>query len=227
MKRFCLGDLHGGHKALLQVIERSGIKYTDQLICLGDVCDGWSQVPECFDELLKFKKLIYIIGNHDYWGLQWMHDEYLKPELWTRQGGAATLNAYKRVTEETKNKHMKLLDKAKPYYITKDNKLFVHGGFNHRWDIKEQRIHDLMWDRDLFYGYLLYSLEVNKYDEIFIGHTTTSREQPDLTPVHIRNLWNLDQGGGFEGKLTLLNVDTKEFWQSDIVKSLYPDERGR
>lgn len=70
---FAVGDIHGGYKALKQVIERSGInKETDTLICLGDVADGWSEVPECFEELLTFQNLIYIIGNHDAWMLQYL-----------------------------------------------------------------------------------------------------------------------------------------------------------
>lgn len=60
------------------------------------------------------------------------------------------------------------------------------------------------------------------YKEVFIGHTSTSRFDPDLKPVNLSNVWNLDQGGGWEGKLTCMDVDTKEFWQSDIVKDLYP-----
>ncbi len=34
-------------------------------------------------------------------------------------------------------------------------------------------------------------------------------------------------GGGYEGRLTIMDIDTKEFWQSDNMKSLYPNERGR
>jgi len=45
MKTFTIGDIHGGHKALLQCLERSGTdKKNDRLLCLGDVVDGmvWS-----------------------------------------------------------------------------------------------------------------------------------------------------------------------------------------
>jgi len=229
IKRFCLGDIHGAYKALMQVIEKSGIDYdNDLLISLGDVADGWSQVPECFEELMKFKNLIYILGNHDRWLLDYFKT-YNKPRIWTSQGGEATLNAYYRVQDSNyEQKHEKFLENAKPYYITKDNKLFVHGGFSLVKDISKQSIYDLTWDRDLFWSYLFSPIfEVKDYDEIYIGHTTTSRTKSDLSPVHIRNLWNIDQGAGWEGKLTIINIDTKEFWQSDLVKNLYPDGKGR
>ena len=41
------------------------------------------------------------------------------------------------------------------------------------------------------------------------------------------NVWNLDTGGGYEGKLTVMDVETKELWQSDFVNTLYSNERGR
>ena len=34
-------------------------------------------------------------------------------------------------------------------------------------------------------------------------------------------------GLGFEGRLTIMDVDTKEFWQSDDLRTLYPNEKGR
>ena len=45
--------------------------------------------------------------------------------------------------------------------------------------------------------------------------------------MHRCNVWNLDTGGGYEGRLTIMDIDTKEFWQSDFVNTLYSDERGR
>lgn len=48
-----------------------------------------------------------------------------------------------------------------------------------------------------------------------------------LKPTNACNIWNLDTGGGFEGKITIMNVDTKEYFQSDLCKDLYANERGR
>jgi len=62
---------------------------------------------------------------------------------------------------------------------------------------------------------------------VFVGHTTTQKPYPDMKPVHASNVWNLDQGAGWSGKLTLMNIDTKEYFQSDLVTELYPDELGR
>ena len=34
----------------------------------------------------------------------------------------------------------------------------------------------------------------------------------------------MDTGAGWNGKLTIMDVDTEEYWQSDLVESLYPNE---
>jgi len=33
------------------------------------------------------------------------------------------------------------------------------------------------------------------------------------------NIYNLDTGAGHTGRLSIMDVDTKEFWQSDVVGS--------
>ncbi len=41
------------------------------------------------------------------------------------------------------------------------------------------------------------------------------------------NIWNLDTGAGFKGKLTIMDVTTKEYFQSDLAQDLYKNEKGR
>ena len=40
MRRLVVGDIHGGYKALMQVLERANFDQNDMLITLGDLCDG-------------------------------------------------------------------------------------------------------------------------------------------------------------------------------------------
>lgn len=62
------GDIHGSHKALKQCLERSNFDYeNDTMIQLGDIVDGWNEVYEEVEELLKIKNLVTIKGNHDDW----------------------------------------------------------------------------------------------------------------------------------------------------------------
>jgi serine/threonine protein phosphatase 1 len=41
------------------------------------------------------------------------------------------------------------------------------------------------------------------------------------------NVWNVDTGAAFKGKLSAIDLDTKEVFQSDAVYILYPNEVGR
>ena len=88
------------------------------------------------------------------------------------------------------------------------------------------------WDRDLWQtamsGHNSQKLPklLKPHEEIFIGHTSTMYWKKDK-PMHKCNVWNLDTGGGYAGKLTIMDVDTKEYWQSDNLKKLYKDEKGR
>jgi serine/threonine protein phosphatase 1 len=73
---------------------------------------------------------------------------------------------------------------------------------------------------------LLYPNRLKIYTEIYIGHTPTSRIGQTV-PVNKACIWNVDTGAAFRGPLTILDINTKEYWQSDALPSLYPDETGR
>lgn len=240
MKKFVTGDIHGSNKALLQVLEKSGFdKESDLLISLGDIADGWNEVPECVDTLLSIKNLIAIRGNHDVWCYDWF--EYGRtPLIWTQQGGQATLDAYVRTGKMTEDSHKEFWKNQVDYHIDDDNRLFIHGG----WDYMEGFPRGAMlpvnagsiakechWDRSVLSGARSAFGDKNRtgkfkaleqFKEIYIGHTAMNGE-----PKQFGNLWNLDTGAGWNGQLTIMDIDTKEFWQSDNVKELHPDQLGR
>ncbi|TXG84664.1 MAG: serine/threonine protein phosphatase [Spirochaetes bacterium] len=240
MKKFVIGDIHGSNKALLQVLERSGFdKESDLLISLGDIADGWNEVPECVDTLLSIKNLIAIRGNHDVWCYDWF-EMGATPLIWTQQGGKATLDAYVRTGKMTEDSHKAFWKNQVDWYIDDENRLFIHGG----WDYIEgfpqgakapvnagSIAKECHWDRSLLEGARSAFGDKNRpgkfkaleqFKEIYIGHTAMNGE-----PKQFGNLWNLDTGAGWNGQLTIMDIDTKEFWQSDNVKELHPDQLGR
>lgn len=135
--------------------------------------------------------------------------------------------------------HVKFFRNQLPYYRDEDNNLFIHGGFNRHYLLEDQLEDTFWWDRDLWNAALSYGnmtaaegLERPKFKmledfkEVFIGHTTTEMWNTTI-PMNAANIWNLDTGAGMYGKLTIMCVDSKEFWQSDRGSDLYPDYRGR
>ena len=235
-RTFALGDLHGAHKALLQVFERSGFdKEHDELIVLGDVCDGWTEVRQCFDELLTVKHLVYILGNHDQWALEWMKRD-AQPTIWTSQGGKNTMKSYWFDKGQVPKSHIELLENAQVWHVDEEyNRLFVHGGINKDLPIEKQKVDVCLWDRELLqraskrqlHNPMDPNLKITTFNEIFLGHTTTQMFGNSILPLHFCELWDIDTGAGWSGKLTIMDVDTKYYWQSDFVYTLYPDEKGR
>lgn len=227
MRTFVLGDIHGAYKAMMQCFRKANFNYEkDQLIFLGDVCDGWPEVYEATEELLKVKKLVFIIGNHDDWALNWAKSGEA-PEIWLVQGGKATVESY---SGHIPKNHIKLLEQSKEYYIF-DNKLFVHGGIKPFAELNEQDRNIFLWNRELVHmalqkKSLKNEKKITGFDEIYVGHTPTINYGSDM-PVHACEVWLMDTGAGWNGKLSMMNVDTKEIFQSDPVPDLYPEHKGR
>ncbi len=226
-KTFVIGDIHGAFNALLQCIDRSGInRESDTLICLGDVCDGWPDTFGCMEELLKFKNLIYVIGNHDQWFLQWMTENDF-PEMWMWNGGQETMESYKQPPPQT---HIDLLRGAKLYH-TEENKVFVHAGIDPTKSLEEQDERTLVFDRGLVSRAMdnIASPEqerFTKYDELYLGHTPIHR-LGFLHPIQIGEIWLMDTGAGWDGVLSIMDVNSKEYFCSDPIPSLYPEHGGR
>ncbi|MFC2124797.1 metallophosphoesterase [Bacteroidota bacterium] len=226
MRRFVLGDMHGAYRALIQCLSRSGFNYTkDLLIFLGDICDGWSEVTECVEELLKIKNLIYLKGNHDLWLSSYLETGE-ETYTWLVQGGIITKGSYMKAPE-MKNKHLEFLQRGIAYYIDDDGKLFVHAGFNPDKPVDEtdDPEQDYYWSREIYRASFSGPVQPEKYHEIFVGHTPIGGISNK--PLKNHNIWLMDTGAGWRGNLSIMDIDSKELFQSDPVEDLYPTEPGR
>jgi serine/threonine protein phosphatase 1 len=242
-KTFVIGDIHGGLKALFQVLERAKVSKNDTLIFLGDFVDGWSESPAVLDFLIALEKThncIFIKGNHDDLLLQWLTGNKLdfNEQLWFQHGGKATAMAYEKITPAEKEAHITFLQSLQNYHLDSQNRLFVHAGFTNLKGVEQEYFKPLFyWDRTLWEmvlaldskldsGSLHYPKRLQLYSEIFIGHTPVTQIGNEV-PISFANVWNVDTGAAFKGKLSIMDVATKEFWQSDALPDLYPDENGR
>lgn len=226
MRTFVLGDVHGACKALKQCCKRAGFDHDqDRLIFLGDVADGWPEVPECIEEFKKIRNLVMLRGNHDLWFLNWLETGETG-DIWLFQGGLITIRAYEG-NEFLKKDHLSFMKKTRPYYIFQDNLLFVHAGFTIGGNVENTRNPeiDYYWDRELFYHSFKGPVLPDLYKEIYIGHTPTYSFSGK--PVKNHNVWLMDQGAGWEGFLSMMDIESKEIYQSDRVTQLYPDDPGR
>jgi len=237
---YVIGDIHGGLKALKQVLDRAAVTPNDKIIFLGDYVDGWSDTANLIDYLIDLQTTqdcVFMMGNHEEMVLKWLKNEE-DNELWRFHGGQSTVDIYELVSDEKKQKHIAFLSELKEYYIDDENRLFVHAGFSNLKGVGSEFFRPLFWwDRTLWETAMSfdekielsdprYPSRLKLYSEIFIGHTAVTRFN-QTTPMNFANVWNIDTGAAFTGKLTIMNVDTKEFWQSDSLTTLYPNEKGR
>lgn len=236
-RSFVMGDIHGDIIALKQCLERSGFDYdNDQLIQLGDIVDRNEGVYECVEELLKIKHLIAIKGNHDDWLLDFIDTDY-HPISWAH-GGNSTItsylnhidkkgvciprgNGYKTSlnSSDIPPNHREFFRNQKLYHIDDENRCFVHAGFDRNTLLDEQNESVFYWDRSLWTEALFNLSNPDSYlkapfKEIFIGHTPTTGWNTDK-PMQAFNIFNVDTGAGDLGRLTIMDIDSKEYWQSD------------
>ena len=239
MTQYVIGDIHGGARALEQLLSRAPLKPQDQLIFLGDYLDGWSEGPQVIELLMALSTQYncrFVRGNHDALCLDYL--KYGKaPELWVLHGGQSSIDAYKHCSSAQIQQHIEFLEHLENY-IESDNKLFVHAGFSHpKGPAEEFHAHLVYWDRSLWetaraahelnnQDSWQYPERLKLYKEIYIGHTPVQRIGAS-TPFRASNVWNVDTGAAFQGSLSMINTETKAFWQSDPLPSLYPNELGR
>lgn len=239
-RKIVFGDIHGGYKALDELIQKIDVRSDDQLVFLGDYVDGWSQSPLVVEFLIELRdkyKCIFIRGNHDQLLLDWLTTKKDNP-LWLMHGGQSSVDVYSNLSEDQVEKHIAFFESLDMTYIDEQNRLFVHAGFTNPNGIEAEYFPKMFfWDRTLWETALaldpsiqkessLYPKRLKLYKEIYIGHTPVTRIG-ETVPVKRACVWNVDTGAAFKGPITAMDVNTKEIWQSRPVHEYYPDENGR
>lgn len=240
MRTLVVGDIHGGLRALQQVLERMELRSNDRFIFVGDYVDGWSENAETIAFLMDFSEsyeCIFIRGNHDELLYTYLKEKNNNP-MWLNHGGLSSQKSYAKLSEAEIEKHITFLEHLRNYYVDSDNRLYVHAGFTNLHGPEHEYFpNTVYWDRTLWETACALDPNISKDDptypkrftlfhEIFIGHTPTTRIGKDK-PANFANVWNTDTGAAFKGPLSIIDADTKEVWQSDPVYTLYPEEDGR
>lgn len=240
MKTIVIGDIHGGFRALEQLLETANLPQGTKYIFVGDYVDGWSQSAEVVSFLIEFSKeydCIFLRGNHDELLYKFLKFGEKNP-MWLSQGGDSSVASYSKISEGVKKQHLQFFENLKNYHIDSENRLFLHAGFtNLRGPQYEYYPNLVYWDRTLWEMACAmdptlseeddkYPKRLKLFKEIYIGHTPVTRVGFSR-PANFANVWNVDTGAAFKGSISMLDVDTKEVWQSAPVYTWYPEERGR
>lgn len=237
-RRFCVGDIHGHSKALQELLNKVEFDFeNDLLISIGDLCDRGPDSWGVVELLMKVKNLVCIQGNHDLWFKSFLSDKKSN-QFWIQQGGRETYNSYVNNNWGNIDNHISFYSNQIPYYIL-DNKCFVHGGFDRDFKISEQDENSLCWDRTFVEQSM--SCKSGKlktkdnFDIVFIGHTPTiywstnekktpsgiiyGNREPIMTPIYSGGVYNIDTGCGKGGKLSIVDIDSLEYVQTEKIHS--------
>ena len=148
------------------------------------------------------------------------------------------MESYDGFSAEEKKQHLVFFENLPLYHLDEENRLFLHAGFTSLHGVEKEKHQEYfyldrsLWemvlalDKNLPKDSMFYPKRLQNYKEIYIGHTPTTNYNESL-PINIANVWNVDTGAAFKGKVTGLNIETKEFVKSDNLPGLYPDEIGR
>ena len=235
-----IGDIHSGLRALEQLLERAEVNASDRMIFLGDYVDGWSEAVETVEFLMALRQKFncrFIRGNHDELCKEWLLERKHNP-TWLMHGGEMTRESYEGMSSDGIERHLDFYHSLENYYLDEQNRLFLHAGFTNLKGVDYEYFPQLFyWDRTLWELAKAVSRDLSEedpdypkrllnYSEIFIGHTPLSKTG-ESQPTHRANIWNMDTGAAFKGRLSMMDIDTKKVWQSDPVHHFYPGERGR
>lgn len=242
MRRLIIGDIHGCYDKLEKVLNISNFSNDDILYSVGDFCDRGTQNLKVLDFLMSLPNFKAVRGNHDIWLYNYLYCKlsgyripYEDIEIWERNGGTTTL---REISELDNNKLQIIFDWLKQwrYYIEEEDFIILHGGPlgdaiprdepPEGYDYTNYIPYNTTWNRDYVYKALSYELSgepnspINLGKQLFVGHTPmVSKKEGVITakPLisKIYNIIDIDTGSYLEGgKLTVMDIDTKEYWQA-------------
>jgi serine/threonine protein phosphatase 1 len=216
---YCIGDIHGRHDLLIQLLslirqDSAGFSGRVIMIYLGDFIDRGPQSREVIEELMRNAQpnieYVYLRGNHEQTMLDFLHNDTIGL-AWFTYGGQATLASYNAVGDKEmpsqredfiaiQRQLLKKLPHAH-YQFLKNTSFsysigsyfFVHAGIDPDCPLSRQKSDDLLWIRGEFTG------STKSFEKIIVhGHTIT--DEPELLPNRI----GIDTGAYASGILTCL-----------------------
>jgi serine/threonine protein phosphatase 1 len=214
MKIVIIGDIHGCHKELVQLLEALP-KDIEKIYSVGDLIDRGPEskkvVQECID-----RGIICVRGNHEDMFLDFLDGcKRYSEGIFIQNGGGKTIRDYGGESFEIKgmygssnhtsncevpDNHLKFM-KAMPYFIETDDFILTHGGVP-EWmgeDFRDKEPGsevELMWNRGRTHGDL--------------GKVQISGHTPVQEPHLVKGAINIDTGCIFGNKLSALILPSME-----------------
>lgn len=220
INKYVISDIHGHYNKLIRLFKKINFDFEkDYLFFLGDICDGGKKPLECIEFLLKIKNLYPCFGNHDLFLKEWFETKNINNK-WLKINNLQTINIINEYKNEYISHILSKYFKLCNYYFLFENKMFCHAGFDYKKNINNQKKLIYCINRSLikiarqnnknnFKFNFKHSDKNIKIDEVFIGHSLCKKNIPEYNC----NVICLDTGANNNGYLTIMDIDTKKYWQ--------------
>jgi serine/threonine protein phosphatase 1 len=186
MLSFAIGDVHGCHDKLVDLLDRCHDYARDQphrFVFIGDYIDRGPNSRAVVQRLIDLDRSsdqhVFLRGNHEDMLLHALLDPDAADD-WLANGGAATLTSYSATApDQIRADHLEWLT-TRPLSHDDGLRLFVHAGINPARPLRSQTPHDVLWIREPFLSF------AGDFGRVIIhGHTPTHDGKPDIRPNRI------------------------------------------
>lgn len=215
MKRYAIGDIHGGCKTFRALLKQLNLKSSGVLYLLGDYIDRGPNSKGVLDTIIQLQREGYDVmpvrGNHDDMMLRTITGDYDEfSEFWLETYGNKVLKSFGvDLVEDVPPLYTAFLQSL-PYLRHDNDFVFVHAGLDvTRTDpVNQSSPEDMLWS-------IAGSIDSTKLSgrRLVTGHTIHNLDEirASLTTCHIR----LDNGAFTnqqpeQGNLLALDLETME-----------------
>lgn len=244
MKNLIIGDIHSSYDRLRNVLEKADFdKNNDNLYSTGDLCDRGRHPVETLKFLMGLPHFLPVAGNHDLWLYDALRSEN-PDEWWTEHnGGDVTWTALAENDPGFRKKVMDWIG-GFPLVRMSGRHIILHGGpgdYRSEQDLcplsrltvadtwlpqdryggirLDPRAENVCWDREYIRqatgGREPYRRPIPPFETtktIICGHTPLNR----VFHSDAYHITCIDTGSFVrDGHITVMNIDTGEFFQSD------------
>lgn len=216
-KVYVVSDIHNDVKGFKELLIRIQFTSNDILIIDGDIFDYGNNPIELYQEILKYKNIYVIQGNHDIWVQREIMEKYAGQQV----GEYLSYNTVSLLAKRLKPVEMIDLAnwvKQQPYYI----KLNLNGKLYQISHAQTYPTPERLLDKSkLYLGDGHYDDFINGKEEIknvisVVGHTSTDNRK--IWTSESGRIIRIDCGNGFkcynsQGRLGVIRLnDMKEYY---------------